>query len=109
MHDLDCVSRLSKLPSHGISCWQVLIFNITLFFISMNAMLDFIAHCLRARILAGALFFNLSPANVEGKFTDKGGAAKLLHMVFTVAREPIMGPSVIYIDEVSTGAVRALR
>jgi hypothetical protein len=47
----------------------------------------------------GALFFNLSPSNVEGKFTDKGGAAKLLHMVFTVAREPVMGPSVIYIDE----------
>ncbi len=51
-------------------------------------------------VYAGALFFNLSPANVEGKFTDKGGAAKLLHMVFTVAREPVMGPSVIYIDEV---------
>lgn len=49
---------------------------------------------------------------MEGKFTDKGGAAKLLHMVFTVAREPVMGPSVIYIDEVSSdsfncGCVRA--
>lgn len=49
---------------------------------------------------AGALFFNLSPSNLEGKFTDKGGAAMLLHMVFTVAKEPVMGPAVIYIDEV---------
>jgi SpoVK/Ycf46/Vps4 family AAA+-type ATPase len=47
-----------------------------------------------------AMLFNLSPANVEGKFTEKGGAAKLLHMVFTVAKEPALGPSVIYIDEV---------
>ncbi len=47
----------------------------------------------------GALFFNLSPRNLEGKFTEKGGATKLLHMVFTVAREPEFGPSVIYIDE----------
>jgi SpoVK/Ycf46/Vps4 family AAA+-type ATPase len=50
--------------------------------------------------VSGALFFNLSAANVDGKFTEKGGSAKLLHMVFTVAREPVMGPSVIYIDEV---------
>lgn len=42
--------------------------------------------------------FNLSPWNVEGQFTEKGGAAKLLHMVFTVAKEPALGPAVIYID-----------
>ena len=47
----------------------------------------------------GALLFNLSPRNLEGKFTEKGGATKLLHMVFTVAKDPAMGPAVIYIDE----------
>jgi IQ and AAA domain-containing protein len=47
----------------------------------------------------GALLFNLSAGNTEGKFTEKGGAAKLLHMVFAVAKEPGMGPSIIYIDE----------
>jgi hypothetical protein len=51
-------------------------------------------------MLPGALFFNLSAPNVDGKFTEKGGATKLLHMVFTVAKEPVMGPAVIYIDEV---------
>ena len=54
-----------------------------------------------AVVASDAIFFNLSAANVEGKFTEKGGSAKLLHMVFSVAREPNMGPAVIYIDEVS--------
>lgn len=30
----------------------------------------------------------------------QGGAAKLLHMVFTVAKDPALGPCVIYCDEV---------
>lgn len=47
----------------------------------------------------GAVFFNLSPGSTAGKFTDKGGPAKLLHMVFELAKDEEMGPSVIYIDE----------
>ena len=48
----------------------------------------------------GALFFNLSAGNTEGKFTEKDGQKKLLHMVFEVAKDPSLGPSIIYIDEV---------
>lgn len=48
----------------------------------------------------GAMFINLSAGNTEGKFTNKGGAAKLLHMSFMIGKEPNMGPTVIYVDEV---------
>ncbi|KAA0153265.1 hypothetical protein FNF27_01188 [Cafeteria roenbergensis] len=47
----------------------------------------------------GAVFFNLSPGNTDGKFTEKSGPAKLLHMVFTLARHEEIQPAVIYIDE----------
>jgi len=48
----------------------------------------------------GALFINLSAGNVDGKFLEKGGAAKLLHMAWRVAKSDDMMPAVIYMDEV---------
>ena len=48
----------------------------------------------------GAIFFNLSAGNTEGKFTEKDGMKKLLHMAFEVAKDRSLGPAVIYIDEV---------
>ena len=50
----------------------------------------------------GAVFLNLSPSNLEGKFPEKNGLAKLMHMAFAVARAPQLGPAVIYLDEVET-------
>lgn len=47
----------------------------------------------------GAIFMNLSPSNLAGKFQGKTGPTKLMHMAFTVARDPSMAPAVIYIDE----------
>jgi len=47
----------------------------------------------------GAIFLNLSPSNLAGKFQGKTGPTKLMHMAFTVARDPSMAPAVIYIDE----------
>jgi len=50
----------------------------------------------------GALLCNLSPSNIEGKFVTgnlKNEAAKLIHMVFYVAKEKSMSPVVIYFDE----------
>lgn len=48
----------------------------------------------------GALFFNISAGNSDGKMQEKGGQAKLLHMAFEVAKDASLGPAVIYIDEV---------
>ncbi|RYG41076.1 ATP-binding protein, partial [archaeon] len=59
------------------------------------------SHLVQAAARAcGALLLNISAANVEGKFVEKGGAAKLLHMVFEVAKDPAMAPVIIYIDDV---------
>jgi len=49
---------------------------------------------------AGALLVNVSSGVTDGKCVEKGGAAKLLHMAFEVAKDPAMGPVVIYVDEV---------
>jgi len=48
----------------------------------------------------GALFINLSAGNVEGKFTDKDGPAGVLQAVFDVAKDPGLGPVVIYLDDI---------
>jgi len=53
----------------------------------------------------GALFLNLSPSNLMGdnnqwKFPGKQGPVKLMHMAFTVAKDPGMAACVIYIDNV---------
>ena len=53
-----------------------------------------------AATACGAIFFNLSAGNTEGKFTEKDGQKKLLHMAFEVAKDSSLGPAVIYIDEV---------
>ena len=44
---------------------------------------------------SGAMVFNLSAGNTEGKFTEKDGQKKLLHMAFEVAKDKSLGPSVI--------------
>eukprot|EP00753_Platysulcus_tardus_P020054 PLAT7719.1.p1 GENE.PLAT7719.1~~PLAT7719.1.p1 ORF type:complete len:919 (+),score=579.46 PLAT7719.1:53-2758(+) len=48
----------------------------------------------------GAILFNLSPSTLAGRFTEKSGPTRLVHMVFTVAKDPRFAPAVIYIDEV---------
>jgi len=59
------------------------------------------SHLVHAVVNAvGALLINISVPAVEGKFTEKGGAAKLLHLAFEVAKDPALGPCVIYIDGV---------
>jgi len=47
----------------------------------------------------GALLIHLTPEKLQGKFQGKTGPTKLVHMVFTVARDPTMQPCIIYIDE----------
>jgi len=47
----------------------------------------------------GALFINLSPVRLKGKFSEKNEITKLVHMVFSVAKDPMFAPAVIYIDE----------
>ena len=47
-------------------------------------------------IYAGSNFFNISPANTDGKYKKKE-VTMMLHIVFKVART--MAPSVIFIDE----------
>ncbi|XP_068101429.1 dynein regulatory complex protein 11 isoform X2 [Hyperolius riggenbachi] len=45
----------------------------------------------------GANLFNLSPANIAGKYPGKSGLQMMLHMVLKVARQ--LQPSVIWIDD----------
>uniref|UniRef100_A0A8C4TDS3 IQ motif containing with AAA domain 1 n=1 Tax=Erpetoichthys calabaricus TaxID=27687 RepID=A0A8C4TDS3_ERPCA len=45
----------------------------------------------------GANLFNLSPANISGKYPGKSGLQMMLHMVFKVARQ--LQPSVVWIGE----------
>ena len=47
----------------------------------------------------GAMIIDLSPSRLAGNFTDKNGATKLIHMVFSVAKDPLYAPVVIYVDE----------
>ena len=48
-----------------------------------------------------AIILDLSTDNVAGKFQEgKTGHLKLLHLAFTVAKDPTMQPAVIYIDDV---------
>ncbi len=45
-----------------------------------------------------ALFIDISPQNIPEKFlSDKVAATKLIHMVFTLARDSTFAPIVIYI------------
>lgn len=45
----------------------------------------------------GAMFMNLS--KIDSIFNGKNGATKLIHIAFTVARDPFYTPVVIYIDK----------
>jgi SpoVK/Ycf46/Vps4 family AAA+-type ATPase len=45
----------------------------------------------------GANFFDLSPANIAGRYPGKAGLAMLTHMVFKVARA--LQPSIVYIGD----------
>ena len=47
----------------------------------------------------GGLLIHLSPAKLRGEFSGKVGPTKLIHMVFTVAKDPTMQPCVIYLDD----------
>ena len=50
----------------------------------------------------GAMLFHLSPEKLNKLKTiypGKSGATKLVHMVFMVARHPVMQPAVIYLDD----------
>ena len=49
----------------------------------------------------GALFINLSPVKLDGKFSGSKEDLKLIHMAFTVAKEPAFAPCVIYLDDAS--------
>lgn len=43
---------------------------------------------------------DLSVDNIAGKFLGKQDTAKMLHLAFTVAKDPSMQPAVIYLDDV---------
>ncbi len=48
----------------------------------------------------GAMFINLSPKNLEEKYTTKEEPpSKLLHMIWSIATDQTKCPVVIYIDE----------
>lgn len=48
----------------------------------------------------GALMINLLSSSIKGdSFEGKEGATKLIHMVFTIAREKSSGPVLIHIDD----------
>jgi ATP-dependent 26S proteasome regulatory subunit len=47
----------------------------------------------------GALFISLSSSTIGNAFGGEEGATKLVHMVFTVAKEKSYSPVVIYLDD----------
>jgi len=48
----------------------------------------------------GALMINLSSSSIKGdSFEGKEGATKLIHMVFTIAKEKSYAPVIIYLDD----------
>ena len=57
---------------------------------------SFMAQAIASEI--GALFINLSSTTIGSAFGGKEGATKLIHMVFTVAKEKSYAPVVIYLD-----------
>ena len=46
----------------------------------------------------GALLITLSPKLIENDFLDKSEATRLIHMIFTIARDERYGPVVLHID-----------
>jgi hypothetical protein len=47
----------------------------------------------------GALLIHVTPEKLKGLFPGKSGPAILVHMIMMVARDPVMQPVVIYLDE----------
>lgn len=47
----------------------------------------------------GGLLITLSPKLIENDFLDKSEATRLIHMIFTIARDERYGPVVLHIDE----------
>jgi ATP-dependent 26S proteasome regulatory subunit len=47
----------------------------------------------------GALVIHLSTTSIGNKFEDGNDATKLIHMVFTVAKEESLSPVIIYLDD----------
>jgi SpoVK/Ycf46/Vps4 family AAA+-type ATPase len=47
----------------------------------------------------GAMCIDISPSNLEGKFEEKDGPTRLMHMVFTVATDPAFAPVVVKVED----------
>ena len=47
----------------------------------------------------GAMLINISPNRLKGQWGGKNGATKLLHMLYTVAREKKFAPVLVYMDQ----------
>jgi len=46
----------------------------------------------------GALVIHLSSTSIGNTFEDGNEATKLIHMIFTVAKEEALSPVIIYLD-----------
>ncbi|KAB0795971.1 hypothetical protein PPYR_10032 [Photinus pyralis] len=55
---------------------------------------------------AGALLFDLTPANIVGKYPGKSGLTMLIHLVLKVAR--LLPPAVIYMDNAERPFVKKI-
>lgn len=55
---------------------------------------------------SGAVLFDLTPANIVGKYPGKSGLVMLLHLVTKVAR--LLQPSVIYMDNAERPFVKKI-
>lgn len=55
---------------------------------------------------AGAVLFDLTPANIVGKYPGKSGLVMLLHLVSKVSR--LLQPSVIYMDNAERPFVKKI-
>lgn len=55
---------------------------------------------------AGALFFDLTPSNIVGKYPGKSGLTMLIHLVLKVAR--LLQPAVIYMNNAERPFVKKI-
>ncbi|KAJ1457758.1 hypothetical protein M885DRAFT_514814 [Pelagophyceae sp. CCMP2097] len=47
----------------------------------------------------GALLLNISPTKLKGHFTGKNGATKMMHCIYSVAKDAAFAPVVVYMDD----------
>jgi SpoVK/Ycf46/Vps4 family AAA+-type ATPase len=47
----------------------------------------------------GALLLNISPGKLKGHFLGKNGATKMMHCIYSVAKDAAFAPVVVYFDE----------